>query len=136
MATETTHLIYTDTREYGHLDTGEAKNLRQVLADIRAGRVHVGPVLIYTLIAVIGSFMFGYVLGYSSLTQISLSQDSKNATHSSSHVDMDFQLTDDEFSYFGVSTSTCILYKVTRGKWEVGVNRRNGKMCYKCCFYH
>ena len=26
--------------------------------------------------------------------------------------------------------------KVTRGKWEVGVNRRNGKMCYKCCFYH
>ena len=22
-------------------------------------------------------------------------------------------------------------YKVTRGKWEVGVNRRNGKTCYK-----
>ena len=80
----------------------EAKSLGQVLADIRAGRVHVGPVLIYTLIAVIGSFMFGYVLGYSSLTQISLS---KNATHSS-HVDMHFKLTDDEFSYFGVSSGT------------------------------
>ena len=27
-------------------------------------------------------------------------------------------------------------YKVTRGKWEVGVNRRNEKMCYKYCFCH
>ena len=114
MATETTHLVYTDTQEYGHhidtpLDSGEAKSLRQVLADIRAGRVHVGPVLIYTLIAVIGSFMFGYVLGYSSLTQISLSQDPKFANYSS-HVHVHFKLNDNEFSYFGVSTSTCISY--------------------------
>ena len=28
------------------------------------------------------------------------------------------------------------VYKITWDKWEVGVNRRNGKMCYKYCFYH
>ena len=32
--------------------------------------------------------------------------------------------------------SCMVVGMVTRGKWEVEVNRRNGKMCYKCCFYH
>ena len=34
----------------------EAKSISQVLVDIRAGRVHIGPVLIYTLIAVVTNF--------------------------------------------------------------------------------
>ena len=120
MATETTRLINADsieTQKSGHhidtpLDSGEAKSLRQVLADIRAGRVHVGPVLIYTLIAVIGSLMLGFVLGYSSLTEISLSQDSD--PNQPNHVYTSFELGEYKYSYFGVSGHThCIcMYNV------------------------
>ena len=109
MATEKSPLLHDEKESINapRQSDDEAKSLRQVLADIRAGRVHVGPVLIYTLIAIIGSFMFGYVLGYSSLTEISISQDPNN-TNKPSHVHANFTLSDDEFSYFGVSRYVCV----------------------------
>ena len=111
MATEKSRLItanINEKKQYSintELDSGEAKNIRQILADIKAGRVRIGPVLLYTLIAVIGSLSLGFILGYSSLTEYSLKQ-TGNYTHKRFHVDLNFIISDQNYSYFGVSNNS------------------------------
>ena len=109
MTTEHSHLLSVSEKQHSvniSLESGEAKSIGQVLADIRAGRVHVGPVLIYTLIAVIGSISFGLVIGYSSLTEYSLNTDTRHNLKDSLrkiHVSMGFTVKDDYYSYIAVS---------------------------------